>query len=427
MKGVQAGHKKSATLTDPGSRGDGRLTVIIRARTGSADPGQAVALPAIVEWYVVYYRGHRCMVKIGTYPALSVAAARSKFRGDYASIISSGGEPKAPRARATNKTGATIKDLFTVYVEHLEATASRRYAQQARRVLIGKDGNGGLANKMGATKLASAVEPEDIIPHLAAIHARGSIVMAARVRTLISGAFTHATKSTNAYWNETGAVKWGIKTNPVSAIPVHPDSSRAGQRHLSPEEFRDFWHWLGTRRDRCITADILRIMMVTGQRETEISELQIAQYERKENILDWAKTKNGKPHAIPLPKQAVDILENRLKLRSSLLFPSLADRDVPPSMTAIEKTVKLFIKEKKVPHFCPRDLRRTWKTLAGAAGLSKEIRDRIQNHARRDVSSRHYDRYEYMAEKREAMVKWSAYLERVLGDGAVVVPLPTAA
>jgi integrase len=64
--------------------------------------------------------------------------------------------------------------------------------------------------------------------------------------------------------------------------------------------------------------------------------------------------------------------------------------------------------------FTPRDLRRTWKTLAGAAGLSKEIRDRMQNHARSDVSSRHYDRYSYLAEKRAAMKTWEAYLDRIL-------------
>ena len=39
-----------------------------------------------------------------------------------------------------------------------------------------------------------------------------------------------------------------------------------------------------------------------------------------------------------------------------------------------------------------RDLRRTWKTLAGKAGVSKEIRDRIQNHALHDASSKSYDR-----------------------------------
>lgn len=34
------------------------------------------------------------------------------------------------------------------------------------------------------------------------------------------------------------------------------------------------------------------------------------------------------------------------------------------------------------------------KTLMGEIGLSKSIRDRIQNHALNDVSSKHYDRYE---------------------------------
>jgi hypothetical protein len=66
------------------------------------------------------------------------------------------------------------------------------------------------------------------------------------------------------------------------------------------------------------------------------------------------------------------------------------------------------------PRFTPRDLRRTWKTLAGDAGISKEMRDRLQNHSKSDVSSRHYDRYEYLPEKRAAMETWSAYLDRVI-------------
>jgi hypothetical protein len=54
---------------------------------------------------------------------------------------------------------------------------------------------------------------------------------------------------------------------------------------------------------------------------------------------------------------------------------------------------------------------RTSKTLAGAAGLSKEIRDRMQTHAARvDVGARHYDRYEYLPEKRAAMAQWDEYL-----------------
>jgi hypothetical protein len=51
----------------------------------------------------------------------------------------------------------------------------------------------------------------------------------------------------------------------------------------------------------------------------------------------------------------------------------------------------------EIPHFIPRDCRRSWKTLSGDAGLSKEMRDRLQNHVKAaDVSSKHYDRYELM-------------------------------
>jgi len=34
-----------------------------------------------------------------------------------------------------------------------------------------------------------------------------------------------------------------------------------------------------------------------------------------------------------------------------------------------------------------------------------------QNHVLTDVSAKHYDRWDYMPEKREALLKWAACLE----------------
>lgn len=67
-----------------------------------------------------------------------------------------------------------------------------------------------------------------------------------------------------------------------------------------------------------------------------------------------------------------------------------------------------------IPFATNRDLRRTWKTLAGKVGISKEIRDRIQNHALQDVSSKNYDRWSYLPEKRAAMAKWDRYVRGLL-------------
>jgi hypothetical protein len=61
--------------------------------------------------------------------------------------------------------------------------------------------------------------------------------------------------------------------------------------------------------------------------------------------------------------------------------------------------------------------------LAGKAGVSKEIRDRLQNHALQDVSSKNYDRWHYMPEKRSGMGKWDKFVGAILkkkkGDAAL--------
>ncbi|WP_262423119.1 hypothetical protein [Brevundimonas denitrificans] len=72
-----------------------------------------------------------------------------------------------------------------------------------------------------------------------------------------------------------------------------------------------------------------------------------------------------------------------------------------------------------IPSVSNRDLRRTWKTLAGQAGVAKEIRDRIQNHALQDVSSRNYDRWDYMPEKRAGMERWDRFVRSLLAKEAL--------
>jgi hypothetical protein len=50
----------------------------------------------------------------------------------------------------------------------------------------------------------------------------------------------------------------------------------------------------------------------------------------------------------------------------------------------------------------------------GEAGISKEMRDRLQGHAMQDVSSKHYDRYDYLPEKTAAADQWGRALLKML-------------
>ena len=57
------------------------------------------------------------------------------------------------------------------------------------------------------------------------------------------------------------------------------------------------------------------------------------------------------------------------------------------------------------------DLRRTAETQLARLGVSKDDRAQLLSHGLGGVQSRHYDRHEYMDEKRAALNKWSKHLE----------------
>lgn len=62
--------------------------------------------------------------------------------------------------------------------------------------------------------------------------------------------------------------------------------------------------------------------------------------------------------------------------------------------------------------FAPKACRKTFKTLG--AKIPKNLPDKIQGDADLDVSSKHYDHYDSLDEKREAMKTWCHWLERMV-------------
>ena len=154
--------------------------------------------------------------------------------------------------------------------------------------------------------------------------------------------------------------------------------------------------------------------MLTGQRVEEIARLHVDQWDAREKIIDWSKTKNGKPHAIPVPDIAAELIESIVPNEHGWFFPSAMDPTRPVSHGTLYSFMWRQRDRGVIPVVTNRDLRRTWKTLAGKAGVSKEIRDRIQNHTLQDVSSKSYDRWNYMPEKRAAMKKWNAFATKML-------------
>lgn len=393
-------------IKDAGPRGAGRLALVVRP----------LATRIAAEWYAVYFRaGKRGLTKIGTYPDISLADAREKFRNEYAPTILRGAMPKnkyARRLHRKNGSAVTVRELFTAYVKDLKRQ-DKSASYTAERVLLKREDNA--ADMIGGDRIAGDIEPEDIMPMLTTAHGRGTIAMAHSMRSWIHSAYSFGMRAENDYTQAGNAGnKWGIKHNPVSAIATDPNASCPSNRYLSPSELRAFWQWCEQNEYRTNLCGALLLMMATGQRVQEIVRVSADVYVKRESLLEWGKTKNGLPHCIPLPAQAISVLDGLRPNASGLYFPHRWQPEKPALSTGPNKVVHMYIEETGARPFVPRDIRRTWKTLGGRAGISKEDRDRLQNHSKSDVSSRHYDRYDYIKEKRAAVKKWQAFLSAML-------------
>jgi integrase len=409
---LRAGETGRIELREGLERGAGRLCIIMRK----------TANDVIAEWYVQWHReGERKTTKIGGYPRMSLAEARRTFLEDYVPDLLSGKNPQGPRAW-TKRRSPTVEALFQAYLDHLQAKGSSAGSIRAARYCL--LGPSGAVHALGASRPAASVRTDEMIRLLAAIRARGKAHHANNVRAFMRAAFEFGLKSVNSYHETTSGMDWGLMMNPAAVIATDPAAFVPGERHLSEDEIRAFWDWLTVKGKsfRYRLAPAMQLLIATGQRPSEILRLGGASFDPAAGVISWPKTKNRRPHCIPLPRQARAILEWLEPNETGLYFAAQKTRSKPAASCCFEPIVERYLAETGAAKFVTRDLRRTWKTMAGAAGLSKEIRDRLQNHALTDVSAKHYDRHTYLDEKRAAMQQWEDYLAKILtGDADGVV------
>lgn len=385
--------RRQRTITDGGGRGTGRLILILKP----------MPMRVTVEWMAQQWRdGRRVKSKIGSYPALSLAEAREIFRRDFADVILKGRSIKT----AIDARPGTVGDLFEGYVRFLKESDKSSWREAEK-------GLNKIAKILGRNRLARDIVADDVLDVIRPIYARGKRAMADHVRGYIRSAYSWAIKSEHDY-RSSSPRRFKLVANPAAGIPTEPKV--VGTRWLDETEFARLYRWL-----ECPDAPVhppytraVRILMLTGQRVEEIARLHVDQWNAKERIIDWSKTKNGRPHAIPVPTLAADLIESIKPNEHGWFFPSATDPTRPVSHNTLYSFIWRQRQRDVIPLVTNRDLRRTWKTLAGKAGLSKEIRDRIQNHALQDVSSKSYDRWSYMPEKQAGMEQWNDFVSSLL-------------
>jgi len=414
-----------------------------RVREGLADKGFGVQVSTggTKTFFLAYvFDGKERFLKLGRYPECSLSEARQRCR-DARNELERGLDPQAERERrAAERKRAeeerkarerleamrgTVAQLFEAYIGYLENEKSPRTAAQVRQAYE-KD----VLAVLDPDMKARDVTPDDIQLILNGITQRGADIQANRVRSYLMAAFNHGIKYNRNAKNLKANVLFGLKENPVRDIPPIVKQEKAGERDLSRTELATFWRSLDEYQGMdYLTKTAFRLALATGgQRIKEVIEAPWSEFDFDRRLWEMppSRTKNDHPHIVPLNDLALSILNELRALTgdSRYLFPKRGDDNAPMPLASMSKALARYCGKTGFEKFTPRDLRRTCKSRMGELGLSKAIRDRLHNHALQDVSEKHYDRYDYLAEKTAAMTAWGEYLEAVIA-GAEIVPIRT--
>ena len=133
---------------------------------------------------------------------------------------------------------------------------------------------------------------------------------------------------------------------------------------------------------------------------------------------------NGRPHFVPLARQAIEVLEEIRPLtgHGRFVFPSLRTGERPMSDNTVNAALRRmgFAKEEMSAHGF-RAMARTL-IVEQLPGISADVIEAQLAHGKSGPLGMAYDRAEFMTQRREMMETWADYLDR-LAKGAEIVPI----
>jgi integrase len=315
----------------------------------------------------------------------------------------------------------SFQQLIDLYLDHVETDLSHHHYGAIKKAFRFN------LNGFDTTIKASDITKQDIISILHPIQDRGALVAANRMRAYLSAMFKWGIEFDDELAAITHNVQFFIESNPVTNVKKPLKREPPRDRFLSEDEVQTFWEILSKSGMSQHRANVFRLMLATGCRLEALSCLRWADIDFNERLITIPpeRSKNGNYWVIPMNDIAYNVLSNNPHLHDDFLFPAANGRE-PLRLDGYAQAISRLCKQFTIARFTPKDLRTTFKTLSGNAGLSKDIRDRIQNHALTDVSSKHYDRYDYLKEKQTAMRLWGNFLDRLISvsdQDAQIIPL----
>lgn len=384
-----------------------------------------VAPNASKRWFLKYrFGGKERRLAIGGYPEVGLKAARDK-RDDARRLLAAGTDPVQQRKSEKLAQAASSAVTFEAVARELHATKvegwSPNHAAQWLRCLE-KD----LFPWVGSLPLADLSAPM-LLEALRRVEKRGAHRMAHDLREYAGQVFRYGIATGRAERNPAADLKGALKPAPVQHLAAVLDPVAAG----------DLLRAIDAYSGQPATRAALALSALLFQRPGNIRAMEWAEIDKDAALwsIPSAKMKrglygktNGRPHQVPLAPQALAVLEDLRPLTGAgrFVFPSLVSGDRCMSENTVRTALRRmgYTNDEMTAH----GFRAMARTLIAERlpGIGPDVIEAQLAHGKAGPLGMAYDRAEFMEQRRQMMVTWADYLDR-LRQGAQVVPFRGAA
>ena len=357
--------------------------------------------------------------------ALTLTDARreaKKIAGD----VARGGDPVAERRKQQEAAGRTVKAVLEEYLvrecgmtRDAEGNATFADDNEVRSGSQRLDAFERLVYpKIGGTQVDD-LKRSAIVKMLDEIADENGPVMADRT-------LAYLRRGLNWYASRDDDFRSPI----VRGMARTKSKERAGKRILADDEIRDIWTVLNPSTPDIDRTDLpecfgrfQRNLFFCAVRRTEAAAMSWPEIDGEAWTIPAARMKAKQDHVVPLTEQALTMIGERPKdaKRRPYVFSTTGGKrpfsGYSKSKSALDREIAALRKREDRPPMAPwkmqQDVRRTARTLMSRAGVPSEIGERVVAHAIPGVEGV-YDRYEYLEEKRDALTRLAALIDRIV-------------
>lgn len=235
-----------------------------------------------------------------------------------------------------------------------------------------------------------------------------------QVMRVVSGLSATPSEQSHTYVAIRTMMNWCVRHGLVDHSVVPPMKQKTAERDrvLSEEELREVY--LRAQETPFPFGPIVQLLVLTGQRRTEIGQMRRSWISDGEVIFPKGFVKNKREHRFPLSPLAQQVVAD-LPDTGDLLFPAATDFEKAFTTWAWHK--KRFDKElKAVDPYTLHDLRRTFATIHAKIGTPIHVTEKLLNHVSGTISgvAAVYNRHSYADEMRRAASQFDAYLNDLI-------------